>query len=113
MHELSLCLNVIESIEACARTEDFDTVEVVRLEIGQLSGAEPEAMRLGFDVAARGTVVEGARLEVIEVSGKAWCPDCSTTVPLPRRFDGCPHCQAFPLAVTDGEQLRIRDLEVS
>lgn len=113
MHELSLCLHVIESIEGCAQRAQFEAVEVVRLEIGQLSGAEPEAMRLGFEAAARGTVVQGARLELIAVPGKGWCPSCEASVPLPRRFDGCPHCQAFPLAVTDGEQLRIKELEVS
>jgi hydrogenase nickel incorporation protein HypA/HybF len=51
-------------------------VHVVRLAVGALGHVEPEAMRFCFDVAARGTIAEGAQLESRTVPGEAWCLDC-------------------------------------
>jgi hydrogenase nickel incorporation protein HypA/HybF len=42
----------------------------VRLEIGRLSSVMPEAIRFCFDVCARGTALEGAELEIVELAGE-------------------------------------------
>ena len=57
-------------------------------------------------------IAEGARLDILEVPGAAWCFDCNDTVTLAQRFDACPRCAGFRLRLTGGEELRIQDLEV-
>lgn len=112
MHELSLCQGVIRALEEAAVVHGFARVRRVRLEVGAFAGAEPDALRFGFDVAAHGTLAEGARLDILEVPGAAWCFDCNDTVTLAQRHDPCPHCGGCRLRLSAGEELRIKDLEV-
>jgi hydrogenase nickel incorporation protein HypA/HybF len=99
-------------IEDEAGRQGFTRVKRVRLEIGALSGAEPEAMRFGFDAVTRGTLAEGAELEIIPLPATAWCLPCAGQVEINARFDACPNCGSYQLQVTGGEELRIKDLEV-
>ncbi|MCB1801430.1 MAG: hydrogenase maturation nickel metallochaperone HypA [Gammaproteobacteria bacterium] len=112
MHEMSLCESILQIIENEARQQGFVRVTRVRLEIGRLAGAEPEAMKFGFDAVTRGSLAEGARLEILNIPGRAWCMACAREVEIDNRFDACPQCGGFQLQVTGGEQLRIKDLEV-
>ena len=69
MHELSLAEGVLDLIEETARREGFSRVHGVWLEIGRQSAVEPEAMRFCFDAVVRGTLAEGARLEIDVTDG--------------------------------------------
>lgn len=113
MHEMSLAEGVLQLIEDAARRDRFTKVSTVWLEIGQLSGVEPEALAFCFDAVTRNTVAEGARLEIITLPGQGWCQDCAQTVSMTEVFDACPKCAGFPLRVTAGTDMRVKELEVS
>ena len=112
MHELSLCEGVRQLLEDNARRQGYRRVKAVWLEIGRLAAVDPEAMRFAFDVAMRGSIADGARLELVEVEGRGECPQCGKTVPVAQRYDECPECGGFPLRICAGEEMRIRQLEV-
>ena len=112
MHEMSLAEGVVQIVEDYARREHFRRVKAVWLEIGRLSGVEAEAMRFCFDAAARDTVAEGARLEIVELAGSAWCLHCSEAVAVAARYDPCPRCGGYQLQVTGGTEMRVKELEV-
>ncbi len=112
MHEMSICEGILQVMEEQAETQRFERVKSVWLEIGPLAGVELEALRFGFDVVTRNSVAEGAKLEIIEMPGEAWCLTCSKTVPIAQRFDACPDCGSYQLQITGGEELRIKELEV-
>lgn len=112
MHEMSLCDGIREVLEQQARQQNFSTVKTVWLEIGKLSSVEPSALRFGFEVVMKGSLAEFAKLEIIEVDGQAWCFQCLQNVKIEHRYDGCPLCGAYLLQVNDGEQMRIKELEV-
>jgi hydrogenase nickel incorporation protein HypA/HybF len=112
MHEMSLAESVLGAIEDAARAQRFTAVKTVRLEIGRLAAVELDALRFAFDVVKRGGIADGARLEIVDVPGAAWCMRCCDTVPLAARGDACPRCGSFQLQVSGGEQMRIKELEV-
>lgn len=112
MHEMSLCEGVLQVLEEQAKTQGFQRVKTVWLEIGGLAGVEVEAMRFGFDVVVRNSLAEGACLEIIRVPGQAWCTTCAETVEITQRYDECPRCGGYQLQVTGGDQMRIKELEV-
>ena len=112
MHEMSLCEGVLQVILEHADSQGFCKVKTVWLEIGGLSGVEKEAMRFCFDAVMRDTLAEGAKLEIIDVPGKAWCMQCGKTVQVSQRFDHCPDCESYQLQVTGGDEMRIKELEV-
>lgn len=112
MHEMSLCASMLQIIEEQARLQNFTRVRQVRLEVGALAGVESEALRFGFEVMMRDTLAQGASLEIIDLPGLAWCSNCEQSVEIGKRIDACPQCQGYPLQITGGDQLRIKDLEV-
>ncbi len=113
MHEMSICESILGLIRDQAQSQNFSKVERVCLEIGPLSGVEIEALKFGFDVVMRDTLADGARLEIIETAGTAWCMPCGQSVAIEQRFDACPLCGSHQLQVTSGDELRIKELEVN
>ena len=113
MHEMSLTEGVVRIIEDQAAAHGFARVKTVWLEIGELSTVVPDSMEFCFDAVARGNpLTEGARLEIIRIPGAAWCMDCAQSVAIASRTDECPLCGGYHLSVTDGDQMRIKEMEV-
>lgn len=112
MHELSLCEGILRVIEEQAESQQFDKVKTVRLELGAFSGVEKSALQFGFDVVTKESIADGARLEIIDIPAQAWCTQCNNNVEIAQRFDACPRCEAFPLQITAGEELLVKELEV-
>jgi len=112
MHEMSLAESVIELVEYRARRNGSTRIKTVRLEIGKLSGVEPDAMRFCFDAVASGTLAEGAALDIIEQEGLAWCFDCSLSTPLASRSDPCPECGGYRMRLDEGLAMRVKELEI-
>lgn len=113
MHEMSLCEGVLQLLEENARSEGYQQIKIVWLEVGALAGVEVEAMRFCFDAVMKGSVADGAKLEIIENPGQAWCMVCAKTVEVKQRFDECPDCGSFQLQVTGGDEMRVKELEVT
>jgi hydrogenase nickel incorporation protein HypA/HybF len=112
VHEMSLAESVLQIVRDAARSEGFSRVKTVHLEIGQLAGVEPEAMRFCFDVVARSTLADQARLEIIATPGAGWCMICGRQVAIAARFDACPDCGSHQVQATAGTEMRVRELEV-
>jgi len=112
MHELSLVEGIVDLIAEEARARAFSRVRVIHVSVGALGGAEPEALRFCFDAVARGTIADGARLEIRTVPALGWCSECSRQTPLAERFSECPACGRAPLRILAGDELRLSELEV-
>ncbi|NLH80600.1 MAG: hydrogenase maturation nickel metallochaperone HypA [Phyllobacteriaceae bacterium] len=112
MHEMSLMESVLEIVEDEARKAGARSVKTVKLAIGELSHVEPEAMAFCFEAVIRGTLAEGARLEIERVPGQGWCLDCAETVAISERFGTCPKCGGHKVQMTGGDDLRVAELEV-
>jgi hydrogenase nickel incorporation protein HypA/HybF len=113
MHELALCQSVLAVLQDQARLHGFDRVATVRLEIGALSCASAEAIGFCFAAVTRGTLADGAELELITLPGQAWCLHCGTQVAVNARHDPCPRCGGYRLRITKGEEMRVTELEVA
>lgn len=113
MHEMALAEGVLQIVEDTIRSEQCSRVAVIRLEIGALSHVEPDAMRFCFDAVIRGTVAEGAKLEIDTAPGCGWCHNCAKTVPMPSLIAACPDCGGYQLQVTGGQDMRVKDMEVN
>lgn len=112
MHELAITQALVASVAEEAASRGAARIGAVGIAIGALSHVDPGAVRFAFDSAALGTCAEGARLEIEEPPGTAWCVDCSQSVTIDRRGDPCPRCGGARLMVTGGEDLRLLWLEV-
>lgn len=112
MHEMSLVEGIRTLIQDQARAHAFARVTVLRLEIGRFAGVEKPALEFAFDVVMRGSPAEGARLELIDLPGRAMCYDCMKAVEIVGRFDPCPLCGGGKLIPNGGDEMRIKNMEV-
>lgn len=108
MHELGITQNIVAIVAEHAKGAK---VQRVSLEIGKLSAIMPEAIGFCFDICCKGTVVEGATLEIIEIPGLARCRQCGAEVPLEQPFGIC-NCGSVELDVISGEELKIKEMEI-
>jgi hydrogenase nickel incorporation protein HypA/HybF len=113
MHELALTESLVGIVVEESRRQNVARVKAVVLEIGAIGQVEPESLRFCFDAVTRGTIAEGARLDIVTVPGAGWCLDCGKTVPLAERFGACPECGQRHVQMTAGDELRIREMEVT
>ncbi|WED23331.1 hydrogenase maturation nickel metallochaperone HypA [Vibrio sp. JC009] len=109
---MSLCESLVQVIEEQASAHGYNKVKAVFLEIGAFSGIETDAMSFCFDVVCRGTIADGAKLEIKELPGQAWCFDCGKEVSVNNRLDPCPICNGFSLQTKGGDEMKIKELEV-
>ncbi len=109
MHELSVTRNIVAIVAEKAGTRP---VERVRLQIGRLSGIEVSAIQFCYDVCIAGTVLEGSRLEIEHVDGRARCLGCDKDVMVEHFTARCPCEQQARLQITHGEELLIKEMEI-
>jgi hydrogenase nickel incorporation protein HypA/HybF len=107
MHELSIATAVVET---CAEYAAGARILRVRVEVGQLAAVLPDSLRFCFEVCARGTVAEGAELEILETPGRAMCEACGDLITLASPFGRC-ECGGI-LRIVSGDELRVKDMEI-
>jgi len=112
MHEISIAESLVDLIADEARDQRFARVKRIAVKVGALGHVEPAALIFCFDAVARGTVAEGAVLDVQTVPGKGWCRRCRCSVAIMHRYDLCPLCGQSHVELTAGGELRLTELEV-
>ncbi len=112
MHEVALAEGLLSVVEAAAARHSATRVHTVWLEIGSLAHVEPEALRFCFAAVTRGSVAEGAALEIARPPGLAWCMPCGERVALAGLGDACPVCGSYQLQVLEGEEMRVKEIGI-
>jgi hydrogenase nickel incorporation protein HypA/HybF len=119
MHELSIAVSLIE--EACDALDRLQAAEppvgrvlALHLRLGPLSGVVKEALLFSFDLAAEGTPIAGARLEIEEVPVVVFCTRCAARRQLATiQSFRCPVCDEPTPDVVEGRELEFKSMEVS
>lgn len=110
MHELAITESLIAAAEAEARRHAARRIAKVKLKVGEFTGVAPEALQFCFEVARRGTLAEGAELEIEFVPLRKRCPACAKISDGGFEFR-CPVCRAA-VEVLSGRELQIEYLEL-
>jgi hydrogenase nickel incorporation protein HypA/HybF len=84
----------------------------IDLEIGELSSVVPDAVEFCFEACSLGTLLEGARINIIRVPGRGYCLDCAADTPLDALFGACQSCGSYQVKIVSGEEMRVREIEV-
>lgn len=109
---MSIATSILDLIEDAAHKQNFSRVTEIRLEIGKFSGVESTALLFCLDVVLRNTCATGANLQVEIIFGQGYCPQCKDTSIIEAIYDACPKCGYYPLYITGGTELRVKDLLV-
>ena len=104
----------IEAVLAQARQHDATQVHRIVLRVGALSGVEPDALRLAFDAAVKGTPAEKADLGLESVGARGRCSDCDLEFNVESDFIfTCPKCGRISGELVQGRELELTRVEMS
>ncbi len=112
MHEMSLMGGVFEVIEQTLSQHEVKRVLQVKLKVGELTNAEPDALLMAFEAFSKDTLCEGAELIVERVSLRGRCRNCQHEFTVKTMFFLCPNCHNTSIEVIQGEELLLESLEV-
>ena len=111
MHELGLCEGIVE---AAARRAAGRPVRGLRVRIGGHQ-VDPGVVRQGIEVAAIGTVVEGAALDLVMEPLVARCRDCGAGAPADNAaaMSACARCGGVDIEMTGSEHVVLESISVA
>ncbi len=80
--------------------------------VGALRQVVPHSLEFYFEIVARGTLCEGARLEQTLVPARARCGGCGPWELEPLPEFRCPRCGEAAAEVVSGNELEVESIEV-
>ena len=113
MHELSIALSMIEMATEEAERRGGAHVSALHLKLGPLSGVVKDALLFSYEVACKGTLLEGSQLVIEDVPVVIYCAECKAERELEsiQRFC-CPVCGTLTSDVVRGKELEFVAMEI-
>lgn len=112
MHELSVCIALLESVQRVAAEHASPGVAKIVLKIGPLSGIEADLLRNAYPLAAAGTIAADAEL-VIETDAIAIsCTQCGAESEAKPNRLLCAQCGDYRTRVIRGDEMILQTLEL-
>jgi hydrogenase nickel incorporation protein HypA/HybF len=115
MHELTVAIQIRRGLETeLASDEGTLVADVVRVQVGALSGIVPEALQFAWPHAVADSATLGsARLDIDWVDVQLLCVACNDVYTLTEfRSLRCPHCRSPDVEVIAGDELDIASVDV-
>jgi hydrogenase nickel incorporation protein HypA/HybF len=109
MHEASLAVEVVRILEA--QTDRLRTITRVELEVGTLACVDAPTLKAAVEAAVRGTLADGAVIDVIETPARARCVACGHEEAPPDRVTPCSACGSPRRTWLAGGALKVRAVE--
>lgn len=115
MHELPVTKSICDIVVRHATANRAARVVSVQLEIGVLSDLENEWVQRYFDYVSRGTVAEGADLDIKKVPAVFSCNRCGrrfTINSLAQEGIACKPCGSEEVQLISGRKYLVKSIEV-
>ncbi|HUH67246.1 MAG TPA: hydrogenase maturation nickel metallochaperone HypA [Syntrophales bacterium] len=116
MHELSVTESILNIVLKHAQTNRAERVLSIGLRIGELSELVGECIQHYFDYLSKGTIAEGAALEIERSPIMFECTECKCTfqVSLSETKDfTCTRCHSAKVKLVSGREFYIKDITIS
>ena len=109
MHEMSIASAVVQTAIGHAAGRK---VSVVTVRAGHLRQVVPSSLEFYFEIVARETVVEGARLDLETIPARLRCQGCDHEWDVQSPAFRCPECLSSEVTVLCGDELEVESIEV-
>lgn len=110
MHEVSICMALVSQVSAIARDSNARSVRRIRLTVGPLSGVDPVALDAAFPHASRGSITEGAALEIETPGLRVACDACGCESDAEIGAMACGECGNREVRLVSGDELLLHSV---
>ena len=112
MHELPATQGMLDVALEAARDAGATRIREIHLVVGELTSIVDDSVQFYFDILARGTIADGARLVFRREPATLHCHGCGHREGVvPPLQPTCPACGALELEVTGGQAFRVDFLD--
>lgn len=113
MHELSIVLSIVNSVEAEVKKLGGKAVKRIELDIGNLAGIEYDSFDFAWPPATKNTMLEHAERKINHIPGIAICMECGKEFEKEKAFDACPTCGNYLHSLKSGKEMKIKSILIN
>ena len=113
MHELYLAESILNIAKDYAIKHHFSKVNSISLSFGRLSCIESKSLQFAFEVQAKDTLAQDAKLRFNIIPPVIHCFSCNKDLEVETYSAVCPNCGGEEVILTVGtEELQILEMDV-
>ena len=113
MHSLAMAQDILEAALSEAAKHSAKHVKAINVKIGDDHFIESDSLRFCLEAAAKGTIAEGARVEIEPMVTNVRCPKCDVVFfPFEAHLTICPRCGNRNLETLIGKEFPQITLEL-
>ena len=112
MHELSVCQSIIDQVSHIAAEHQASVVEKIYLQIGPLSGVEPDLLQSAFPIARADSVASHAELVIKLLPVRVHCASCDTDSDVKSNRLVCGNCGNWQTQLLSGDEMILERVEL-
>lgn len=112
MHEYSLFLSLLKTLEDLLKPYQRPKVESLTLRVGLFSGVDIPYLKEVIETFKEGTLLDGAKINFESEPLRVFCPTCQRESEVWDNRARCPYCQGLEVKITGGLDLYIKTVEL-
>ena len=112
MHELSVCVAMLDQVERIAQGRPNSKVTRIVIKLGPLAGIEPELLRRSYPLAAEGTIAAQAKLQIDQAEVVVRCTQCGAESDATANRLLCGTCGDFRTRIVSGDEMLLQSVEL-
>lgn len=112
MHEFSLTKQIVNIVNDAALMHCAVKVNAVHIVAGENTGIIPESVQMYFDMIAKDTKAQGAKLDVRLIKAEMHCPLCGKNFHRPLFSFACPDCGTLGSPTDIGNEFYVESVEL-
>ena len=114
MHELGIVFYIIRDVKEAAEQNGVEHVSAVVMNIGEVSTIVPEYLTDCWRWAAdKEEMLKGCELKILTVPAITHCDACGEQYPTVKFGKKCPHCGSDKTWLLKGNEVEIKEIEVT
>jgi hydrogenase nickel incorporation protein HypA/HybF len=112
MHELGIAQDIFKIASEYAAKHNAQRITAFHIEISAAMDESEEALRFHIENLARGTLAEGATIEIARVPAHLVCLDCGNEFELSDENVVCPRCASVRVRAHSHDDFRLTSIEI-
>ncbi|ETS93927.1 MULTISPECIES: hydrogenase maturation nickel metallochaperone HypA [Veillonella] len=112
MHEMSIAEGILDIALDTLRQHEAKVVHSVQLDLGLMSGVEPDALLFCWDAVTKNTPAEGSRIEINTIPIEGRCLDCDRHFHVADYKFICPYCDSHFVQTVGGRELQVTSMDI-
>ena len=112
MHELAVAQALVEQVNDVIRQHAATSATLIRVRIGPLAGVVPELLGSAFPLAAAGSRMEHAVLDLVAAPIRVRCQTCGAETEVAMNRLVCGACGDWHTQIISGDELLLESVEL-